>query len=460
MNATPRPIADTAVSTEANRPTRARWMILFLMSLMYLITYMDRGNISVAAPQIARQFGLSHTQMGLVFSAFVWAYAIGQIPAGWLGDRFGPRKVLAVVMVWWAIASGSTGIAGGFASLLAARAILGLGEAGALPVATRGMQLWFPKSERGRIQGISNGSTRFAVAITPIVAIGIMTALGWRSIFYIFGTLGVIWSIGFYWLYRNWPEEHKGVNRAELVHIRGIHPDGTIVQWAARSRPKTPWKTILRSPNMWYIMAAYGCFFYGMYFFLSWYPTYLEVYRHFSLKSLGFVASIPLFVAMAGDVLGGTISDWIYRKTGRLKFSRRIVAAPAMLIAGLFLIPTALSQNPWMAVLFLALSFFSLDMALGPSWAVAMDVGGEFSGTVSSIMNSAGAIGASVSPIVFGFFVQRGSWVVPFLVTAGLLGGGALIWAVLIDPDKSVVGETLQHAAFAGSDQKSSFGDE
>jgi sugar phosphate permease len=448
MDVTSRPVQDTVVSDEAIRPTRARWMILFLMSLMYLIMYMDRGNISVAAPQIAREFGLSHTQMGLVFSVFVWAYAIGQIPAGWFGDRFGPKKVLTVVMIWWVFASASTGFAVGFISLLVARSVLGLGEAGALPVATRGMQLWFPKAERGRIQGITNGSTRFAVAITPIVAIGIITAFGWRPIFYIFGSLGAIWAIVFSWVYRNRPEEHAAVNCAELAQIRADNPNGTM-RWDARSRPKTPWKTILGTPNIWYIMTAYGCFFYGMYFFLSWYPTYLEEYRHFSLKSLGFVASIPLFVAMVGDVLGGTITDLVYRRTGRLKFSRRIVAAPAMLVAGLFLIPTALSRSPWIAVLFLALSFFFLDMALGPSWAVAMDVGGEFSGTVSSIMNSAGAIGASVSPIVFGFFVQRGSWVVPFLVTAGMLAGGALIWAFLIDPEKSVVGESREKAKIA-----------
>jgi sugar phosphate permease len=430
-------------------------MVLFLMSLMYLIAYMDRGNISVAAPQIAHQFGLSHTQMGLVFSSFVWSYAIGQIPAGWFGDRFGPRKVLTVVMVWWAIASGSTGFAAGFVSLLAARLVLGLGEAGALPVATRGMQLWFPKSERGRIHGITNGSSRLAVAVTPLLAVAMMTALGWRSIFYIFGSLGAIWAIAFYWMYRNRPEDHKRVNRAELVYIRGAHAEVTMVQRDPRTRPRTPWKTILGSPNMWYIMTAYGCFFYGTYFFLSWYPTYLEVYRHFSLKSLGFVASIPLFAAMAGDVLGGSVSDWVYRKTGRLKFSRRIVASPAMLAAGVFLIPTALSRNPWTAVLCLALSFFFLDMALSPSWAVAMDVGGEFSGTVSSIMNSAGAIGASASPIVFGFFVERGSWVAPFLVTAGMLSGGALIWACLIDPEKSVIGEPRQTAGIPAQTQES-----
>ena len=411
------------------------------MSFMYLIAYMDRGNISVAAPQIAHQFGLKATQTGLIFSCFVWAYALGQLPGGWFGDRFGPRAVLAVVMIWWSIASASTGFASGLASLLCARFILGLGEAGAFPVATRGMQMWFPKSERGRIQGITNGSTRFAVAITPLIAVSIMTHFGWRPIFFIFGILGAIWSVVFYTVYRNRPEDDPRVNRAELAVIRGVKADGTLNQLAARTAGKTPWKLILGSWNTWFLMFVYGCFFYGAYFYLSWFPTYLETYRHFSLKSLGFVASIPLLVAVGGDVLGGSLTDLIYRKTGNLKLARRAVAAPAMLIAGLFLIPTALSSSPWTAVICLALSFFFLDMVLGPSWAVAMDIGGEFSGTVSSIMNSAGAIGASISPLVFGFFVQRGSWITPFLVTAGMLAAGSLVWALLVDPDRSVVGD-------------------
>ena len=442
MNVRPDSLANRATPGEsAAAPTHRRWSVLSLVSFAYLISYMDRGNISVAAPQIARQFHLSPTQMGLVFSSFVWTYAIGQIPSGWFGDRFGPKAVLTAIMVWWAVASGSTGFAVGFASLLAARLFLGLGEAGVFPVGTRAMQLWFPRSERGRIQGITNGASRLAVAVTPLVAVAIMAAFGWRSIFYIFGSLGAIWAIVFSRVYRNRPEEHRGVNRTELAHIQGDRGGGALALPDARQRPRTPWKTILRSPNMWYIMAAYGCYFFGTYFFLSWYPTYLEVYRHFSLKALGFVASIPLFFAVAGNVLGGSLSDWIYRRTGQLKLSRRVVAAPAMLIAGIFLIPSGLSRSPWMAVLCLALSFFFLDMVFGPSWAVAMDVGGEFSGTVSSIMNSAGAVGASASPILFGFFVQRGSWVVPFLVTAGMLAGGALIWACLIDPEKPVVSE-------------------
>src|SRR5205085_3200725 len=194
---------------------------------MYLICYMDRSNISVAQPEIAKAFGLSKNQMALILSAFTWAYALGQVPAGWLGDRFGPKKVLTVIMSWWSIAAVLTGAALGLGSLFSARFLLGLGEAGAFPVASRGMQLWFPRSERGRIQGTTHFFSRFAVAVTPFVAGSIMLAFGWRAIFYIFGSLGMMWSIGFALLYRNRPEEHKGVNQGELAQIRGLEADGS-----------------------------------------------------------------------------------------------------------------------------------------------------------------------------------------------------------------------------------------
>jgi sugar phosphate permease len=423
----------------ASKPTRTRWLVLLLISLMYLITYMDRSNISVAASAIAKEFGLSKTAMGFVFSAFAWAYALGQFPGGWLGDRIGPRKVLTVIMFWWAAAVALTGAAVGIVSLFGARFLLGLGEAGAFPVATRGMQLWFAKEERGRIQGITHCFSRFAVAVTPFVAVGIMAAFGWRALFYIFGSLGAIWAAAFALIYLNRPEEHKGVNRAELARIRGLNSDGSIKQVEMKKKGDAPWKIILRSPNMWYIAASYGCFFYGTYFFLTWYPTYLQEYRHFTLKSLGLVASLPLFAGMVGDIVGGSLSDLVYRRTGRLKLARRIVAVPGLLASGALLIPTATTHNAWTAVICLAISFFSLELVIGPAWAVPMDVGGEFSGTVSSVMNTAGALAASASPVVFGFFAQRGFWITPFFVTAGVLLTGALIWTFLINPEVSVV---------------------
>ena len=414
-------------------------MILFLISLMYLICYMDRSNISVAQPEIAKAFGLSKTAMSFVLSAFAWSYALGQIPAGWLGDRFGPKKVLTVIMSWWSIAAVMTGAALGMTSLFSARFLLGLGEAGAFPVASRGMQLWFARAERGRIQGTTHFFSRFAVAVTPLVAGSIMLAFGWRAIFYIFGSLGVVWAIAFNLIYRNTPEEHRAVNSEELAQIRGSNPDGTIRQLSL-VRKSTPWKRILGSPNMWYIAVGYCCFFFGTNFYLTWYPTYLREYRHLTLQALGIMGSLPLFAGMAGDLFGGSMSDMVFRRTGNAKFARRIVAAPGFLLAAAFLIPAAMTSSAWTCILFLAASFFCLEWVIGPAWAVPMDVGGEFSGTVTGIMNGSGALfGASLTPLVYGIFFAKGSWIAPFFINAGVFVMGALIWTLLINPERSVV---------------------
>lgn len=439
VNTEPTAVAPSRISNEPSaRPSRTRWWILLLISVMYLICYMDRASISVAAPAMVKQFGLTRGQMAIVFSTFAWAYALGQIPGGWLGDRFGPRKVLGAIMIWWAAMAILTGAARGLASLFTARLLLGLGEAGAFPVATRGMQLWFPKAERGLISGVTHSFARLAGAVTPFIAVAVLVAFGWRAIFFLFGSLGLVWALMFWLVYRNRPEQHSSVNRAELAQIRGTNPDGTIKQLDLR-RPAVPWAAILRSRNMWSLALAYGCFFYGSYFFLTWYPTYLLEYRHLSLKAIGLVGPIPPFAAMLGEITGGSVADLLYRKTARLRLSRGVVGATALSLAAAFLIPAAMTNGAMSAVLFLAASSFFLDMVVGPSWAVTMDTGGQFSGTVAAVMNMTGALGASLSPLVFGFFAARHLWIAPFFVTAGVLVSGALIWICLIHPERQIV---------------------
>ena len=415
-------------------------MVLLLIGVMYMITYMDRTGISIALPIMSREFGFSETAKGIVFSSFLWAYAIGQIPAGWFADRFGPRLVLLIIVPFWSLMTVMTAAARGVVSLVAMRFVFGLAESGAFPTATRGMQLWFPRSERGIVHGVTHSFSRFAIAVVPLLAVSIIAAFGWRWIFYSFGAAGLLWSFAFYTLYRHLPEDNPKVNLSELAHIRGRDEDGAIKPPIdLQTRQQTPWKTILRSPNMWYIAAGYCCFYYGTYFYVTWFPTYLTEYRHLSLKAMGALASLPLFAGMAGDILGGTLTDAVYRKTGRLKFARRVVAAPAMLASGACLIPAGLAHHAGTAIACLTASLFFLELVISPAWAVPMDVGGEYSGTVSGVMNMAGSLAASVSPIVFGFLVQRGRWVAPFYVSAGVLVTGALIWAFLIDPEKSVV---------------------
>jgi sugar phosphate permease len=420
-------------------PTKTRWLVLLLISLMYLITYMDRTGISIAAPMMAKEFRLGQTTMGVVFSVFLWAYALGQIPLGSLADRSGPRLVLLIIVPFWSLMTAMTAVAGGVASLIVIRFVFGLAEAGAFPTATRAMQLWFPKAERGIVHGVTHSFSRFAVAIVPFIAVSIMVAFGWRWIFYIFGAAGLLWSVAFYFLYRNLPEEHSKVNQSELAHIRGRDSDGAVKPVDLHQHLAPPWRVIFRSANMWYIAAGYCCFYYGTYFFMTWFPTYLLEYRHLSLKAVGILASLPLLAGMVGDIVGGTLTDTVYRKTGKLKFARRIVAAPAMLVSGACLIPAAMTHSVWTAILCLTASLFFLELVISPAWAVPMDVGGEYSGTVSGVMNMAGSLAASLSPIIFGALVQRGFWITPFVITTGVLLAGALIWAFLIDAERSVV---------------------
>jgi len=435
-------VVNSGTPTGANAPvgekaTNFRWFILVLISLMYLICYMDRSNIAVAQLEIAKQFGLSKAKMGLVLAAFAWAYAAFQIPVGWLGDRFGARKVLTWVMVFVGLSPIMTGASVGFNSLFTARVALGLSEAGAFPVASRGMQMWFAKSERGRIQGITHLFSRLAVVVTPMLSIAIMVAWGWRAIFYIFGLFGLVWAIAFYLIFRDDPADHKLVNHAEVGVIRDLKADSVFEPLPKRL--PVPWKIILTSRNMWYIAIGYCCFFFGTNFYLTWYPTYLREYRHMSLKSVGLLGTLPLLAGMLGDVVGGSLSDMIYKKTGNSKLARRIIAAPGFLLAAAFVIPAAQTDSAVVSVLCLAASFFSLELVIGPAWAVPMDVGGQFSGTVTGIMNMAGAFAASLTAIIYGSLFGRGMWIAPFIVTAGVMTTGALIWIFLINPEQSVI---------------------
>ncbi len=425
---------------EQGRPSFGRWYILGLICLMYLITYLDRVNIATAAPEISKEFGFDKITMGAIFSAFGWAYAAFQVPGGWLSDRFGARPVLAIVVAYWSVMTAATAAATGWLSFVAVRFLFGAGEAGAFPGATRAMQLWYPRSERGFVQGITHSASRFGAAIAPPLVVLIITTLGWRSVFYICGAAGFVWSLWWYVSYRNLPEEHGLVNRAELEHIRGFGETGQINQASVeKEAANVPWATLVRSPNMWAIMCAYFTYVYSLYIFLTWLPSYLVEYRHFTLLKVGFLASLPLFAMVIGDTVGGLATDWLLKKTGSAKIARRSVAIVGLLGCAIFIVPAALTDDAYTAVYCLTGAGFFLECTIGPSWSVPMDCGGKYSGTVSGMMNMAGNIGGAMSPFIFGVFFQYGNWQAPFIMAAVLLVAGAGVWAFWLDPDQSVV---------------------
>jgi sugar phosphate permease len=421
------------------RPSMGRWYILLLISLMYLITYLDRVNISAAAPVISKEFGFDKVTMGAIFSAFVWAYALFQVPGGWLGDRFGPRRMLTIIVTYWSIMTAATAAATGAVSFMVVRFLFGIGEGGAFPVATRAMQLWYPPQERGFVQGITHSASRLGAAIAPPIVIAIMTAFGWHWAFYVCGAVGIVWAAWWWFAYRNLPEEHGLVNRAELERIRGTDAQGNVNPPKIEARPTVPWATLLRSPNMWAIMCAYFTYVYCLWIFLSWLPSYLVDYRHFTLIKVGWLASLPLLAGVVGDTVGGLATDWLLRKTGKARFARRLVAIVGLLGCVAFIVPAALVEDAYAAVFCLTGAMFFLECTIGPSWAVPMDTGGKYSGTVSGMMNMAGNIGGALSPLVFGFLAQGDFWQAPFIVAAALLVIGAGIWAFWLDPEVSVI---------------------
>jgi sugar phosphate permease len=427
------------------KPTRIRRWVLFVVCLFYLITYLDRVNIAVAAPLMMKDFNLNKLEWGLVISVFSWSYASLQIPVGILGDKFGARKVLAGIVTFWSLMTAATALAWNYASLIAIRMLFGAGEAGAFPTATRAFSHWMPATERGFAQGLTHAFARFGGAITPLIVAFMMAQWGWKFVFCSFGAIGLVWTAVWYYWYRDKPSEYKerwgGINEAEIELINSGKSD--------KPKPKLPFKTLLKSPNMWFLCLSYTTYCYSIWVFLTWLPAYLVEARGFGIIKMGIFASLPLLAGTIGDTLGGWLSDKIWQRTGRGKFSRRVVAMSGMLVAAAFMIPGALTDAPYMAVFYLGCSLFGLEMAVGVYWAVCLDVGHDYAGTVSGLMNSIGNIGSALSPLIFGAILQfTGSWVYPFLVDSGILIIGSLLW-LKIHPELSLVDElglTLREA--------------
>jgi sugar phosphate permease len=428
--------ATAPAAARTGKASRFRWVILLMLGLMALITFIDRTNISITASEIAKEFDFSKTELGWIFGTFGFAYALGQIPGGWLSDRYGARKVLTAVVIFWSLMTMMTAHAVGLISMLVIRFVFGLGEAACWPAATRSMQYWFPKSERGMANGITHSCGQFATTLVPLVAVGIMTAFGWRAVFYIFGAVGIVWAIVWYVIDRDLPSEHSLVTPEELDYINEGKPQAQMP--VAAVQKVIPWGIILKSKNMWYIAAAYCGYGYGSWFFWYWMPTYLMEVHHFSLKNMGLLAPLPLFAGAIGVLTGGWVTDMVYRRTKTLKWSRRAVCIGSMLGASIMMVPSALVEDPALTVIFLAICNFSISMVLAPSWAASMDVAGEYSGSVSSVMNMLGQAAGSVSTIIFGALVQYVSWMAPFYLISGVMLASGLLWAFMIDPEKLV----------------------
>jgi MFS transporter, ACS family, glucarate transporter len=408
--------------------TRSRFILLRLALALSIITFLDRVAISSAALAIRGELHLTAVQIGWVFSAFTFAYAVFEIPSGWLGDVIGPRKVLARIVLWWSAFTAVTGLAWNFVSLLAARFLFGVGEAGAFPNISRSFAKWFPQRERGSAHGVVFMGTRLGGAIAPPIVAWLMGSLGWRQSFFIFGAIGVIWCV--FWLkwFRDDPAAHPSVNAQELETIqKGI---------ASNERHSLKWNELL-SVNLLFICLMYFCNGYTLYFNLTWLPTYLREVRGFSVQQAGNVAGVVLLTGAIMTATGGWLTDRLAKRYGlRIGRSIGVVTLP---LSGIVLLTAAQAHTPMSAAVLLAVTLGIADLNTGACWAICHDVGGENAGTVTACMNTFGNIGGALSPLVVGYAVEWWhSWTVPFFIAAGVYVFGGVM-TLLVKPNKRLM---------------------
>jgi MFS family permease len=397
-----------------------------------MITYMDRVNLASAVPVIQHDLGFSMITIGWIFAAFRWGYAFFQIPGGWMGDRIGGRRALSLVVVWWSIFTSLTAFTWNALSMGICRFFFGMGEAGAFPIATRSLSGWMLPTERGFAQGLTHAASRVGAALTPPLVVLLMVRFGWRTPFFLFGLIGLCWSAAWYWYYRDTPAEHRFTNAAEKSLI-----ESSAGVRLARTR-HVPWGRILRSPSLWTLSLMYFCYGYSIDIYLDWFPKYLNDHRGFNLTQMGFYASLPLLAGAAGDIFGGTLSDRCARRFGNLKLARRAVALGGFILAAVFIIPATFTTHSTASVLYSCVAVFGLEVTVGVAWAIPLDIGGEYAGTVASVMNTFGNLGSAVSPVLLAYLVGVYGWNIPFLVCSLLCVAGAG-FSLAVDAERKIV---------------------
>jgi len=399
--------------------------ILLLLCLMYMILYIDRVNISTAAPLIKANLGLSNTQLGLAFSAFAYPYALFQLIGGYFGDKFGARRTLCVSGLIVCVSTAATGLVNGLASLIAARLALGIGEGATFPTATRAMSVWTPERNWAFAQGITHSFARIGNALTPPLIALLIELVSWRGSFVVLALASLVWVALWTWYFHDVPTSPP-LSKEELASLPARSRRG--------SDEPVPWLRLFQ--RMLPVTAVDFCYGWTLWLFVSWIPSFFYQNYQQNLNQSALYSAGVFLGGVIGDTVGGIISDRILQRTGDRVAARRNIIVMGMLGGFLFLIPVMLIHDINIAATSLALAFFSIELIVGPIWAVPMDIAPRYSGSASGMMNFGFGTAGIVSPVVFGYLVDRtGSWTLPFAGSIGLLLLGAGL-AFRMHPDR------------------------
>ena len=406
--------------------------VLGMLSLLAVITMLDRVCIAVAGPRMQDALHISPQGWGWVSSAFFLSYSLFEVPTGALSDRIGPRRVLTRIVAWWSVFTTLTGAVSNYPLLLVVRFCFGAGEAGAYPNISTVIGRWMPLTRRTQAWGVVLMCGQVGSALSPLLVVPIQMRYGWRASFLVFGILGVAWSVAWYAWFRDTPSEKTGVTEEELAEI-GPAPLG--------AGHGMSWGMAVRSVDLWRIGGICACYLYTMGFFQSWLQTYLVKGRGFSEASL-MLSSLTYIVGASANILGGLTGDWLVKHRGLMQ-ARRWVGATGLGAAALFLTAATFSPNGGVALVFLSLTFGAILFQQPTLCAICWDVGRKHSGAVFGFQNMVGNGAAALSTVVFGYMVTYfHNYSAAFVPMVLLLGLGSVLWTQT-DPTRELFSRSI-----------------
>jgi len=403
-------------------PTRRRFRIMGLLFVTVVINYLDRSNVSIAAPSLVDEFHLDPVQLGLVFSAFSWSYTAFQLPGGWLVDRVRPRVLYPVIILLWSLATLSLGLANGLIALIALRMAVGFFEVPTFLINNRIATTWFGEKERATCIAVYTAAQSVGLAFLTPVLVWLKVAFGWPSVFFFTGILGLLWSLGFFQIYRD-PADDPKVNAAEVLHIASSGGIPNLTQRSAERRAAaggSVWRDlgiVLGRRKLWGIY--FGHFVWGTVgtFFSSWFPTYLVTYRHFTFIKAGFYVSLPFLAVFLGVLCSGTISDLLVRRGFSLTFARKTPIIGGLICSTSIVGANYVDSEP-LIIMFLTFAFFCNGVA-SIHWSLVSATAPErLIGLTSSVFNFVGGLAGILSPIVIGFLLRAGDFRLPLVFIA------------------------------------------
>jgi ACS family glucarate transporter-like MFS transporter len=426
------------VLMRVERKTHVRFFLAFLLFVLSAVAFLDRTNVSIAGLQISKEYGLGNQRLGWIFSAFLIGYAVFQLPAGWLATRFGPRRVLALGVLWWGVTTAltaliPTGVAHAVLLLICVRLALGAGEAVVYPAANQFVARWVPMEERGVINGLIFAGVGAGSGLTPPLLTLLIADHGWRAAFWASAAIGILAGAVWWLSARDTPEEHPEVSTEELQTIlKGLRSSHEEREHA--ERPTISWRAIFSRRDLAALMVGYFSFGYIAWIFFSWFFLYMAQVRGFDLHTSALFTMLPFISMTVCCLAGGLISDLLRERYG-LRAGRNALASGAMLLTAVFLLLGSQARSPELAAFILAGGAGALYLSQSSFWSVSVDIAGNSSGVFSSMVNMGGQIGGAVTASLTPWIAQRFGWSTSFGLSAVLAVVGALCW-IMVHPER------------------------